>query len=292
MSLAGALACALWSAPAGAYCFTSTCGQEQPICIPQEGEACGKALRWMRTCLGYAIQRDGTKKIPFSDVRGAVRQAFEAWTLANCPGGGYPGFDVIDMGEVECARAEYNDKAGNVNLVVFRDKSWPYHDNSEALALTTVTYANKTGEILDADVEVNTAMFPLTATDTTKDYDLIGVLTHEMGHMVGIAHSLDESSTMHGDAEPGSTELRTLTEDDIAGICSLYPAAEIDYASCNPIPIHGYASECAAEQWKESCSAGLGGEPGSSSTGWGWLWTAGVVAGWAWRRRAASGLRA
>ncbi|MBI5534331.1 MAG: matrixin family metalloprotease [Deltaproteobacteria bacterium] len=271
---------------AHAYCFTSSCGQEQPICEPAENEPCGVALRWKRECVGYAIQQNGTASLSLTDIQVSVRSAFDAWSLAGCETGDYPGIDVIDMGLVSCNKAEFNESAGNVNVVTFLDDSWPYPDNGEALALTTVTYANKSGEILDADIEVNTAMFKLTVAETTKDYDLTGVLTHEAGHFYGMAHSLDQESTMHGDALPGSTDLRSLTLDDTSGICTLYPSKTINYEACNPLPIHGFASECAAEQWKESCSVAPSAAGHAPPTWWrSWAVAAGLGAA-IWARRA------
>ncbi|HET7826748.1 MAG TPA: M43 family zinc metalloprotease [Anaeromyxobacter sp.] len=71
--------------------------------------------------------------------------------------------------------------------------------------------------------------------------DLQNTLTHEVGHFLGLAHTCtvdpgrepglplcDPSfaqTTMYPVTTPGDTEKRTLSADDIAGVCAIYPAS-------------------------------------------------------------------
>jgi MYXO-CTERM domain-containing protein len=55
--------------------------------------------------------------------------------------------------------------------------------------------------------------------------DLRNTLTHEVGHLVGLAHVPDSqpAATMFARTTPGEIEKRSLSEDDIAGVCAIYP---------------------------------------------------------------------
>jgi MYXO-CTERM domain-containing protein len=163
---------------------------------------------------------------------------------------------VVDMGYVDCGAAEYNDHAGNANVLVFRDDVWPHPEGGDNVALTTVTYDLDSGQIYDADIEVNTAQYDVTTGDTDAQYDLLGVLTHEAGHFLGLGHSPDEEATMYALITPGDLGFRSLGDDDLSGICTIFPPGKAPVpASCNPIPRHGFASECATEQPAATCAA-------------------------------------
>ena len=56
--------------------------------------------------------------------------------------------------------------------------------------------------------------------DGVNDFDAQTVFLHENGHVVGLGHSLVEDSVMEA---VYAGERRVLTDDDIAGITSLYP---------------------------------------------------------------------
>jgi len=90
--------------------------------------------------------------------------------------------------------------------------------------------------------------------------DLDSLLTHEAGHLLGLAHSSDSSATMFPGYEAGTIDLRTLAPDDITAICSVYPPGrQVSSTSCEPR--RGYSDLCGAEQPPLAVS-----EPDSSST--------------------------
>ncbi len=67
---------------------------------------------------------------------------------AACPGGGSPDIVVTEGAPAVCALHEYNQAAGNANVVVYRDDMWPYTAAvGDTLALTSVTFSPETGEI-------------------------------------------------------------------------------------------------------------------------------------------------
>ncbi len=55
--------------------------------------------------------------------------------------------------------------------------------------------------------------------------DLQNTITHEAGHLVGLAHSPVAGATMNATTKPGETTKRSLSPDDVAGVCAIYPQA-------------------------------------------------------------------
>ncbi|XP_015901700.4 metalloendoproteinase 1 [Ziziphus jujuba] len=54
-----------------------------------------------------------------------------------------------------------------------------------------------------------------------SDVDLFSVVLHEIGHLLGLAHSLDQNAVMYAQYTPAAIK-RTLIQDDIDGIRALY----------------------------------------------------------------------
>ncbi|MBI1948098.1 MAG: matrixin family metalloprotease [Deltaproteobacteria bacterium] len=122
----------------------------------------------------------------------------------------------------------------NENIVVFRndeegDELDAWVHAMGALAITTVTWESHSGQLLDADIEVNDSRFHFTACDPgdcAVDFDLENTITHELGHVLGLDHSADATATMYASAPRADLSKRDLASDDVDGICAIYPSGE------------------------------------------------------------------
>jgi len=267
LSLAAVAFAALALGPrdAVAFCRSTTCDSPEIFAQCDMVPAGCEPLEWRRTCVGWTLHEAGSKKIPFDIAELVIEESFLAWQNAFCG----PGIQLQYLGKARCGQVEYNSLAGNANVVVFRDDQWPHEGADHNIALTTVTFDVKTGEIYDADIEVNTAQFDLTWDSTTINYDFLSIMTHEVGHFLGLSHSSNAEATMYRHYDVGSTVFRDLHDDDDKGICAAYPPFETLPPECNPIPRHGFSPDCSANQTEGQCSAAgaVEGAPGRPPSG-------------------------
>lgn len=264
----------------------------------------GLPLFWKGACVGYSVNNAASQSIPLETATNVIDAAFASWNGAAC-GGSQVGIATSNLGPAECDEVRYNTGGPNQNVIIFRDTKWPYSDPNNTLGLTTVTFNADTGEIYDADMEINSTGGNLTTTTSVpaNGFDLLSVITHEAGHFLGLAHATDATATMYASYRPGTSALRTLSDDDVAGMCAIYPnenernvASSVSASgvlaadACDATPRHGFGSACAENPTpSESDSGGSGGcaigaRPSSTSAA---LWViAGVaVAAAASRRR-------
>lgn len=263
--LAGLL---LLSPPVAAYCISTVCDDDRGLCgyeaFQPQHDPCKQTLAWQRSCIGFAVHEGNSSQISSGRARELLHDAFDTWEEAYCQSG-MPGISVHDLGHVTCDEVEYEPDHGNVNVLVFRDDHWP-HDRFD-LALTTVTYDPNTGEIFDADMEINTHTHRFSEEPGIDEYDLLSVLTHEAGHALGLEHSERPNTTMAPDIMVQEMAHRQLSPDDIEGICGLYPTRQ-DETECNPIPQHGFSSTCASEQYDHSGTCQLTPPSGDAPRWW------------------------
>jgi uncharacterized protein (TIGR03382 family) len=253
---------------ARAYCFSAACadGAEQ-FCDQDATLPSGcHLIRWKTGCTGFAVQKDGGPNLSADLLESLARGAFDNWQNVDCGGGQHPGVYSVNMGLVNCNKVEYNKNAGNQNVIIVRSMAWPHPPQAgHDIALTTVTFDPGTGELLDADMELNAAGFIFTTSDSSVDFDTLSVLQHETGHFIGMAHSYDDSATMRPEYPPPSMALalRTLSQDDINGVCTIYPPDPTVAPQCNPLGRHGFSPDCNGSQTEGTCSY----SPGAAPTG-------------------------
>jgi hypothetical protein len=100
---------------------------------------------------------------------------------------------------------------------------WPYDPSHIALTFPRRTLR---GEITSADVvfngDVTWGVLPEDAEPPPGTHDIASILSHELGHVLGLDESEVEGATMWPASSLGETHKRLLTGDDEAGVMYLY----------------------------------------------------------------------
>ncbi len=274
-----------YSESASAYCQTTTCDPATECRYDRMGCATvGLPLQWKKGCVSYSVHRAGSprRNVSYDRVHSITERAFDRWLSADCDSGS-PSLRAVDNSPVTCDKPEYNSSDGNANIIMFRDDDWPYAGANATLALTTITFNFETGEIFDADIEINSFKTPITTGDVAVDFDLESIITHETGHFLGLSHSHVPDATMYLEYGAGDISLRDLDADDIAGICATYPPnRKVSSDDCTPR--HGFSGECSRPKKKGGCSLDPGSLSGTAHA-WPLALLAGLVAGATRRRR-------
>jgi MYXO-CTERM domain-containing protein len=213
---------------AWAFCRTTTV--EPSAGSSWDCSTAGSPLFWPSQCVGYHMHRGGSRQVAFADARILMARAFRDWQsgASICA----PSINVIELSPTDDATVGYDREGPNQNIVIFRDDEWTYA--ATALEMTTLTFRPNTGEILDADIEINSrdAVYLPVALDGGVDggapgtegaFDMGVILTHAAGHFLGISHSTVSGSVMVSHTDPGPRPRPLLSADDGAAICAAFP---------------------------------------------------------------------
>jgi uncharacterized protein (TIGR03382 family) len=221
-----------------------------------EGTPSTPCLYWKeRTVIAWAQSTVGNPETPGRDEFEAVGRGFAAWQAALSTCGS---LSVEEGPRSSSRRAQYLDNACNENLVLFRHQRcsavvprgdpcfadgscgnlydcWSYSDS--AIAITTTSFDPETGQILDADIELNAPSYFLSTVDgpvcpqgaeamTCVATDLQSVMTHEVGHLLGLAHVEEPTATMAASYRSGELSKRTIDPGSQRFLCDVYPAGQ------------------------------------------------------------------
>ena len=222
-------------------------------------------LRWRSKIITVSISNSFFKEniniTSESNVSEAVKKSFEAWeNIADLK------FDLKSSDKQAISPVGKSGDGISLitiaqtpeNLLLFSG------ENSETAAFTRVFF-NRRGNLAEADIVLNPyAQFSTDGTIGT--FDLQATLTHEIGHLLGLAHSTVSGSTMfehqgkNGTYSLSNFSFRTLSDDDISGIRGLYGAETGNENCCGvlqgKLSISKKSKTNAVELWLEEINSG------------------------------------
>ena len=217
------------ASPASAYVRTTVDGfPDRPIF-------------WMDRAIGVELASGSSMDVSPADLRGALDRSLATWTRV----GGCTDVVLTDVGEASGTTTNLDGgPLDHHNRIVVRETDWPSIVAPETLALTTILYDRSSGAILDSDTDVNGVSHAFSTSDPPpSDHDDVqNTLTHEMGHLLGFAHSPVPDATMFAMAAPGETSKRDLAADDLHAVCETYP---IGAPTPTTVPMTTTSSGCA-----------------------------------------------
>lgn len=209
-----------------AWCQATT-GAASAAC-PSACSSAGVPLHWGTREIEYAFNGRGFPGLEQTAVKNAVAAAFATW--AEVPCAGHPlGFRFFPLSMSTDLTVGPGPQEPNLNVIsLLTPAEWQREGfGPSEFARTKLWFDDKTGEIVGADLAFNPSVMPLSVCPEStscgaETIDLQNVVTHELGHFLGLAHSEDVSATMWCAAQRGDHEKRTLADDDKAGLCAIY----------------------------------------------------------------------
>lgn len=163
-----------------------------------------------RLPLPYYIS-DDLGDLDNDDAVAAIQAAIAAWSDAEC------GIPFAYQGQI--SGTEFSDAADGLNVIYIVGAGWP---DESALASAPRVYVSGT-DLTEGDIGLNAQYFSwsIDGADGLNTFDLTAGMVHEVGHMLGLWHSLVEGASLNP-AMVGNPDAATLEPDDLEGLCYLY----------------------------------------------------------------------
>lgn len=170
---------------------------------------------WQDRTVAITVQQDGSADVADGSDLQAIQAAMVVWSQVPCTDFTY------ENGGTTTSR---DDAADGVNLIAFRESSWPGGANGAVAFTTRRRDMAASPEVWqEADILLNGVDFSWSTDGDVHSFDVQSVVTHELGHALGLDHSALPEATMYFGTRRGVTYARTLHADDVTGLCWLYP---------------------------------------------------------------------
>ena len=197
-------------------------------------------LRWrtgvVRVALSVSLLRESSNIKRDSDVAGALKRSLDAWSnVADIE------FQLVNSDKLSVSPSgPAGDGVSLITIAQTPENVLLFSKDTENAAATTRVFYNRRGMITEADIVLNP--YEQFSTDgTLGTFDLESTLTHEIGHLLGLRHSLVLGSSMHSNYGRNgvfglrSFSSRTLSADDIAAVRAIYGVRDESTECCGSI---------------------------------------------------------
>jgi hypothetical protein len=123
------------------------------------------------------------------------------------------------------------DYRNDTNFGIYKVTNWPYELGTNTIAVTanyyntSPTYINgiKYFKLVHSDILVNYLNHQFTISGEVGKFDLPSVLTHEIGHMIGMKHApYEQKDSVMRESAKHSDFFRELTDFDIQTVSNFY----------------------------------------------------------------------
>lgn len=179
---------------ASAYTFLYTCGPT-----------------WTNLPITYYINQVGSDNMPFSTLENLIEDSYDAWEAPCCSR-----FRAQYGGPTQLTAVNNNQRI----VLSWEESQWdPRFGSANVTIGVTLTSVWNDCTIAEAPILFNGVGFQFTTNGGGTD--LQSIATHEIGHMLGLAHSSVFEATMYA-SYVGGSGARTLHQDDTDGVCALY----------------------------------------------------------------------
>lgn len=191
----------------------------------------GRAVttRWTSMPIRYFVTNRSAQGVTANQFQAALTASFASWS-------------AVPTASVSATFAGFTnaDPARDDGATVV---GFEMHDELErTLGVTSFTLDKTSGALVEADIFLNSFFdWSVAASGEANKFDVQSILTHEVGHLLGLGHSLlgeteirpqggrrviAKRSVMFPIAYAVGTVLdRTLQDDDVAGLSETYPTA-------------------------------------------------------------------
>ncbi|MEZ6186517.1 MAG: carboxypeptidase regulatory-like domain-containing protein, partial [Planctomycetota bacterium] len=178
-----------------------------------------KPFSWGNPTVNFVIHEAADPAIADGSDETAVRLGFQAWDQVPASTIAF----VEDQSPQSRARTDW--RSDDIHLVIWdtTNESGFFGGAAGLVAITPVDFDPSSGAILDADIIFNAKNYTFSTDMTPGTFDVQGIATHEVGHLIGLDHSAIVGATMNPFANQNDTRLRSLEDDDRAAAWSVYP---------------------------------------------------------------------
>lgn len=191
-----------------------------------------------------------SSRIDEEDAQAIIRKSLTDWNNSS-------NFKISNV-------VDYDGPKNGRNDIYFNSDN-PFYTGSAVVGVTSLSFNNATGEIVEADIIINDENYNISE-ETNESYYLGDIITHELGHFLGLAHSPVHGATMYYKLINGQDGLHT---DDIAGARELYgPQKNVIHGTVmggNSVEVFGALVQAISTKTGKVIASAISNEDGSFS---------------------------